>query len=264
MKVNFMGNLGNQMFCYAFGRSVSLARGIPLYFNRDYINRMPGIITYSMDVYDLGIRFGGPEGPLYKEVDLPFDSGVYSAPENTVFNGNWQTEKYFNSEVIRKELGRPNGTPNYLTQRFSEEIFGKNSVFVHVRRGDYTDPDKHEFHGCQASDYYLKGMQHVEERVEEPWFFMFSDDPSWCRQVFQQKNLTIVEGNRPEHAQKQAQWDIWLMSLCKHAVICNSSFGWWGAWLGDTSPRIVVAPKEWFRWNLYSSRDIVPERWLKI
>lgn len=263
MKVNFMGNLGNQMFCYAFGRSVSLARGIPLYFNQDYIRRMPGIITYSMDAYDVDIRFGGPDGPLYKEVDLPFDPGVYLVPENTIFNGNWQTEKYFNPEVIRKELSRPKGEPNDATKRVADELAGQ--VFVHVRRGDYTNPDKHEFHGCQAPEYYLRGMRYVEERVVGAKFFIFSDDPTWCRQVFQQQNVTVVDSNRAEHSEKQAHWDLWLMSLCGHAVICNSSFGWWGAWLGDTkSSRTVIAPREWFRWNLYSSRDIVPERWMKI
>ena len=76
--------------------------------------------------------------------------------------------------------------------------------------------------------------------------------------------MTVVSSNRPEHAARQAHWDLWLMSLCKHAVICNSSFGWWGAWLGDDKNGTIVAPREWFRSKLYDSRDIVPERWLRI
>src|SRR5271157_3421754 len=202
MKVNFMGNLGNQMFCYAFGRSLSLARGIPLYFDRSHVDSLPTILSYSMDAYDLDIQFGGPDGPLYQERDLPFDLGVYTASENSVFNGNWQTEKYFNPEVVRKDLGRPKGEPNDSTKRMAEVL--TDCIFVHVRRGDYTNPDKNEFHGCQTADYYLKSMRYIEEHVDNAKFFIFSDDPSWCRQVFQQKNMTVVSYNQAAHTSRQA------------------------------------------------------------
>jgi Glycosyl transferase family 11 len=115
-------------------------------------------------------------------------------------------------------------------------------------------------------DYYNAAMSYVREREPEVRFFIFSDDPDWCRSTF--PHDTVVghngwgSGNRGPATEHE---DLYLMSLCNHAVICNSTFGWWGAWLGDEvtrRPRIVVSPEKWSVDG--KPRDIVPERWIKL
>ena len=254
MKVNLMGGLGNQMFQYAFGRSLSLARNIPLFFDRSWFAGKPDFQSYTLDAYD-----GGSDGPLYTERGLPFDQNALSAPADSVFHGYWQTEKYFNADVVRKELSRPKGEPSDKMKRIAQDInTAPNSAFVHVRRGDYLSVENQQVHGCQNADYFFGGMRRIEERYETK-FFVFSDDTTWCRQTFLGENVQVVDSNN-----REKHWDVWLMSLCSHAIISNSSFGWWGAWLNPKTERVVIAPKKWFLTKELDDRDIVPERWIKL
>jgi hypothetical protein len=259
--VHFRGGLGNQMFQYAFGRSLSLARNIPVFFDRSGVDHDP-IRSYSMDAYDVEINFNSPlpTGKVFhiKVNDtLVFRPEVFSAPEDSILDGWWQTEKYINASVIRKELSRPRGEPNEETARIAAEIRSvKTSAFVHVRRGDYVT-----WCGLRPLSYYTEGMDIIRSQFPETRFFIFSDDHDWCRQNL--PGIEIVNANTAGNGKAPGteHWDLWLMSLCSHAVIANSSFGWWGAWLNPDPDRIVVAPKVW--WH-DTPNDTVPERWVKL
>jgi Glycosyl transferase family 11 len=266
MIVLLQGGLGNQMFQYAFGRSVSRARNEELLFEkrgdmRDGIARF----NYSLDVFKTGVTFttSGNTSSQYKERIFAYDKEVYTAPNGTHFTGYWQTEKYyFEPEIIRAELSLRNVVSDQA-QRIADEISAKpNSVFIHVRRTDYLSPDVGPWMGNLTIDYYKKSMAYVRERISDAAFFVFSDDPEWCRQKFE--GCRILD-------QGQDHEDLFLMSQCKHAVIANSSFGWWGAWLGDFPGKTVIAPYRWFaapsiiniKWDATQS-DIIPNRWIKI
>jgi hypothetical protein len=115
--------------------------------------------------------------------------------------------------------------------------------------------------------WYAEAMLYIAERVRNVRFFVFSDDPQFCKTAFPE--CRVVDHNKPgsgESGPGKEHEDLYLMALCDHAIIPNSSFGWWGAYLGDANgkDRIVIAPKVWFRKEGLRSEDIIPERWVKI
>lgn len=262
MKVQLMGGLGNQMFQYAFGRSMSLARNLPLYFNSKKAEIQDSHIQYMMDVYDLDLKFDNTRNEIYYEGGMPFNPDVYKASPDALYFGNWQTEKYFNEEIIRKELSRPKGEPGKSNIALADLASRTESTFIQVRRGDYCNPTTKAYHGLQPLEYYLEAASFVKARKPDTRFFVFSDDPVWCWENFPSDFVIVDENNWQA---RTVQWDLWIMSHCKNGIMANSSFGWWAGWLGDTQKdRIVIAPKKWFDKANVDERDIIPERWTKI
>ena len=265
MIVRLNGGLGNTLFQWAFGRSVGLVRGEEVSYETKWMGRGE-TRAYSLGAFDMDVQFGDSHGrPEYVEKQPNiYDPEVYIAPPSSFFIGNWQTSKYFNEPIIRKELTLRNPV-NDETQRVAEEILAGPSAFVHVRRGDYTDAGVQQLLALQGPDYYLHAMKYVQERVPNVRFFAFSDEPNWCQANL---NCRVVSHNgvgNGDTGPSTEHEDLWLMSLCDHAVIPNSTFGWWGAWWGEVrKPRIVVAPQKWFNNPNYSARDIVPTHWIKL
>lgn len=265
MIVRLQGGLGNNLFQYCFGRSVARARNEELLFEkRDDMANGTSVFPYSLDAFNTTLTFTHASGPQYYEhTAVTYDPGVYTAPKGTHFLGYWQTEKYFDS-LVRADLSLRNPVSTQ-TQRTADKILATpNSVFIHVRRADYLTPEVAPWMGSVTMDYYERAVQTLCARVAGATFFIFSDDPEWCRQHFSfgRSLPTIIQPGR-------AHEDLFLMSLCKHAVLANSSFGWWGAWLGDYLGKVVVAPYRWFgdiksqKYNP-ATADIIPERWIKI
>lgn len=266
--------LGNQMFRYAFGRSVSKARNEECLFKKQGLDK-PGCRAYSLGAFNIEATFTNDEGSQIFEERTPnlFDPSVYTAPPNTYFVGNWQTERYFDVPLIRKELSfkTPMGSD---ALRIAEEILAApKSAFVHVRRsGDYGLPEIQAIFGGLDMTYYNKGMDYIRERVENVKFFIINDDPAWCQSQFPGHPVICHGVGSGETGPSQEHEDLWLMSLCNHAVIPSSSFGWWGAWLGDVRlPRIIVTPANWYRIlkragcsQEYHSEHMIPERWVKL
>jgi hypothetical protein len=262
MIVQLMGGLGNQLFQYAFGRSVSLARNLPLFFNKGK-TKDDTHIQYMMDTYDLDLKFDNRRDEIYFESGMPFDPSALVASPTALYFGNWQSEKYFNEPVIRKELSIPKGYPSEKNLHWAEWAQSRDSAFIQVRRGDYLNPTTKEYHGCQSLDYYLAGAELIKDKRPLTQFLVFSDDPAWCEANFP-SDFTVVKENIWQD--RTAQWDLWIMSHCTAGgVMANSSFGWWAAWLGDEQKdRVVVAPKKWFDQAKVDERDIIPERWVRI
>jgi hypothetical protein len=134
------------------------------------------------------------------------------------------------------------------------------SAFIHVRRGDYLQPGQIDRYGVCSKDYYDHAAALLRQQVGSNLrFFVFSDDPAWVRQNrIGGESAEIIDwnGNTPEQ-------DIALMMACKHAIIANSSFSWWGAWLAETPGQIVIAPRIWYK-AVPQYQDIVPKRWLRL
>lgn len=180
--------------------------------------------------------------------------------KNSYFVGFWQTEKYFKSieQQLREELVFKNALDNE-NQKIAHLIADCNAVSLHVRRGDYVKARRVDTFGSVCSlDYYNKAVEHIQSRIDNPRFFVFSDDMLWVKENIKLNNAVYVDINRGKNSFK----DMHLMSLCKHNIIANSSFSWWGAWLNANESKIVVAPSVWVR--CHEMPDVVPDSWLQI
>ena len=133
---------------------------------------------------------------------------------------------------------------------------------IHVRRGDYvSDAITQEIHGLSPLEYYAAAIQHIAHVAVQPHFFVFSDDPSWVRQNLHiDYPTTYVEHNTADRNYE----DLRLMSLCRHHIIANSTFSWWGAWLGSNRAKMVIAPKRWFNTPDKDTRDLIPRSWIQL
>jgi hypothetical protein len=141
-------------------------------------------------------------------------------------------------------------------------IAGCNAVSLHVRRGDYvSNPDSSRVHALCGMDYHQTAVRRIAEVSPQPHLFVFSDDPEWAaRNLHLDHPMTIVTGNDTRHDYE----DLHLMSLCKHHVVANSSFSWWGAWLNGNADKIVIAPARWFASGKFDTRDLFPSSWTTI
>jgi len=274
--VKLLGGLGNQMFQYALGRHLSIKNNDSLTLDltellkRDGINYTPR--EFELDVFNIkyadkvlpGERRGFNERFAFKyltrklnENGHTFDKKVLNLKGNLLLNGYWQNVKYFKSigDIIRQDFTLKDGVSG--TSAVIKKISSVNSVSVHFRLGDYlTNPNARNFHGILETDYYKRAIAKINELVAAPHFFIFSDDVNWVKEnfVFEQEHTFIShEGH--------AAADMQLMSACKHHIIANSSFSWWGAWLDPNPDKIVLAPKKWFTTN---PTEIVPETWMQI
>jgi len=133
-------------------------------------------------------------------------------------------------------------------------------VSLHLRRGDYRE--KSYYCDLHKLGYYEAAILEIKQRVPDAKFFVFSDDPPWCKEVFSGAEFCVVDCNQG----KEAFLDMYLMTQCQHNIIANSTFSWWGAWLNRNSTKIVITPGEWFSGNdvHHDMDDLLPEDWLRI
>lgn len=133
---------------------------------------------------------------------------------------------------------------------------------MHIRRGDYLKEEVKKYHGILEQKYYDSAIEHINEQYNNVHYFVFSDDENFAKEQYGHlENFTIVEGNT-----KDAWKDMALMSFCKHHIIANSSFSWWGAWLSESKESIKIAPKNWFNSEIanFEINNIIPTNWIKI
>ncbi len=196
---------------------------------------------------------------LVVEPHFHYWPGIMSLPKDCYLSGYWQSERYFSDAAAQVRDDFAFRLP--LDDRNAElarQINDANSVSLHVRRGDYaTDPRTAATHGLCSLDFYRAAIGYVAERVQQPHFFVFSDDITWA-----QGNLKMdfpcvyVQHNRGAESYN----DMRLMSLCRNHIIANSSFSWWGGWLNPRAEKIVVAPRKWFA-NGGNVQDLFPAGW---
>jgi len=291
--VQLKGGLGNQMFQYAIGRAIALRHGTTLRFDLQEIEvdnarayglpvwRIVGDPAGRMDVLRMRVlnqlsRKVHPSAPYYRhpvitEREFTFDRNLLEAKRNCWLFGHWQSEKYFDAvaDQIRADF-TPLSEVSIASRALERKIlaFGNRSVFLHIRRTDYINwlPNL-EAHGSCSNEYYLRAADVIAQHVSDPHFFAFSDEPEWVRDNLRLPySMTVVSHNKPGDAFKvgNEHEDLWLMSRCRHAVLANSSFSWWGAWLNSERERMVIAPKRWFGALCHDTRDLVPSRWIRL
>ncbi len=291
------GGLGNQMFQYALGLCLAKKNNTGLRLDTVFLcDRFPrrefSYRNYDLGVFALAPRFtllsrisaAIPIPGLWLALDLAaikignvfgvrriiketdgkiFDPAALRASGNMVLWGRWQTEKYFAecAEEVRRAFQFKNALAGEAAQ-VAEKIEKINSVSVHIRRGDYVRFKSTErLYGKADLSYYERAAAYMADRVNNPHFFVFSDDVAWCRE-----NLKLAFPTTFVSEQAAGPHDAFhmeLMSLCKHHIVTNSTFSWWGAWLNANPQKIVIAPKRWYG-DPAIKTDIVPERWIKI
>ncbi len=180
--------------------------------------------------------------------------------DNCYFLGYWQTERYFaNIQGDVREAFQFCQPFSEQERLLAEQITDCNSVSVHIRQGDYLKPRRAADYNICTEAYYRKAIAYIRQNEQAARFFVFSDDPQ-IAQTFHcfPEDTIFVNAFRAEEAWR----DMRLMSLCKHNIVANSSFSWWGGWLNANPDKRVIAPKIWFRSR--PRPDIVPESWTRI
>jgi hypothetical protein len=258
--VRLKGGLGNQMFQYARGRSLSLEKKEGLCLNlHDLEFPEPG---------DTRRKFCLDNFNIQAKITIPDKSDRFSRFLHQIRtrisgdDGFYQSEKYFKNveDVIRRDFTLRN-TMSEAAQKSATEINAvENPVSIHIRRGDYvTNTETNAHHGVCSLDYYERAIGYMGEKISSPVFFIFSDDIDWVKENLKLENAVYV--SRPDIPDHE---ELTMMSRCKHHIIANSSFSWWGAWLDPNKDKAVIAPERWFADKKTDSKDIVPEGWIKL
>lgn len=284
------GGLGNQLFQYACGRAFSLASGKELVLDLSGLRSVADNVTrreYELGAFDIQARVATPDEEkrclqalrwralsrpiaglsVLKESPRLYPNVLRQSKGDVLLSGFWQSEKCFanSAAVICRDL-TPCTSLSPESLAISQAIASDSSVAVHVRRGDYvTLPSAARFHGTLSMAYYQVAAQRIRERDGEPFWVVFSDDIEWCRGA-----LGFLGGNSlfVGHNQGADSWqDLYLMSLCQHHIIANSSFSWWGAWLSEqrgAQQQMIHAPAKWFAKTDPFALYRIPNRWVRL
>lgn len=171
-----------------------------------------------------------------------------------IFDGFWQNPKYLNREFL--SFFKFKIPDNYNNNKTTLKILNSNSISVHIRRGDYLSKEFSDLNVIKSRQYFLKGIDILRNKIENPKFFIFSDDLIWVKENIKGKDIEIVEENFGENS----YLDLYLMSLCKNNIISNSTFSYWGAILNTNYNKIIICPEKWSK-NIIS-KDYFPKNWI--
>lgn len=263
--VLFKGGLGNQLFQYVFYN----------YLIKNNFKKIYGFYDKKSMIHN-----GFELDYCFSNISLPKNSFIsdfivyiYKAKnkliglnkidkkdnynkEKIIFDGYWQSLSFFSPDIINNLSFNSN-----LTQ----ENFGvltilksRNSISVHIRRGDYLNFQSVYGNIC-TKEYYSKAMELMKQKVPDSLFVFFSDDMYWVKQNFNKDDAIYVDWNTG----RDSYVDMYLMSNCKHNIIANSTFSWWGAYLNRSDKKIVISPAKWFNTEI-NDIDIIPDNWIKI
>jgi hypothetical protein len=286
--VHLAGGLGNQLFQYAAARRLAQVHNVTLKLDLMFYQRT-SFRHYRLDQFQIVAapaypaeiaRFCG-RSKLVRQLRLlanrlrpytkrswvierhfHFDPAVLRLPQDVYLQGHWQSEGYFKEiePLVRQELTL-RAPPDAQNAAILDRIQSTQSVSLHIRRTDYLhNPVFYREDGPCTLDYYQAAIKHLAEAIEMPELFVFTDDPAWARANLQSPcrlPLTFLEHNGEERDFE----DLRLMSACKHHILANSSFSWWGAWLGTHPAQVVVAPQTWLNDPAYDPKDIILQSW---
>lgn len=275
------GGLGNQLFQYATARALALRNSTSLRLDTRLCT--PGNHwAYGLDHFDIQAEIAVPDAlppdksqPLryaiwrylggrprfLREKGLGYSVEIAQWKGEAYLHGYFQSEQYFKdvADQIRRELVVKT-PPSDENKRWLDHIAQGTSVSLHVRRGDYLAA-KGSHAVCDAA-YYARAVACIAERTgADLKVFIFSDSPDWAEENIElpfEKHVMRHNGSDKHYE------DIRLMSACRHHIIANSTFSWWGAWLNARSETITIAPQTWFGTEKLSNPDIIPARWVQM
>lgn len=262
--IQLSGGMGNQMFQYALYLQLkALGKNVKIDDKTEYEGRNARPIR--LDVFDASYpvptetemkcltdsyldlfskvrrKLTGRKTAEYREISPRFDSKVLEK-DRAYLVGWWQSEKYFESVKgkVREAFAFKNLELSETMMEYKEAMKKSNSVSVHIRRGDYLEVDE-VYGGICTEEYYEKAMKQMKEEIPNCHFFIFTNDVFWVKEHMAGGNVTVVEGNDED----AGYIDMYLMTQCKHYILANSSFSWWGCYLNGSEHKKVIAPKIW-------------------
>jgi len=298
--VQLKGGLGNQMFQYAAGRALARQKNTILKIDLSYLSN--GVLGENVAYRKYGLNrfhiveniitdeelksfirksrifskskitwlnrklsYRIPLSTIINQNGHGYDPMFFTQSKNSFLVGYWQSAEFFrgSEEIIRKDF-RFKDIPDSANKELFKAIGECESVAVHIRRGDFKNLP---VLGMTGTGYYLKAISYLVERISNPVLYFFSDEMNWVKENFNSvftgipKNFAEVNNSAGSEAD-----DLRLMSNCKHNIIGNSTFGWWGAWLNSNPEKIVIAPE-----TLFADREInaqlqtmIPCDWIRL
>lgn len=284
--VEIAGGLGNQMFQYAYFKKLQqLGHHCKLYFDNNQsihngyeLDRVFGIqapfaseseVNKLLDKDQSSLskikrKLYGYNPCLYWEHDkgYQYKPELLALQKGTFLQGCWLSEKYFSdieSEIrdafIFQDLDAEN------LKIFEQIRREENPVSVHIRLGDYLKSAIHK--NIDYEIYLREAISILKQKIVSPHFYVFSDDVEEAQNIFGDMTpdgVTYISWNKG----KRSFHDMHLMSCCRHNIITNSTFSWWGGWLNNYKEKIVISPKDWFTINEWSNNSIIPDSWIAI
>lgn len=297
--VRIKGGLGNQLFQYASARQLAFKENKELYFDLSFFDNEKFKGVYRLDKYNIDYKIADSElvamlknkqntPMLYRLLNKINISSPYNKPTHWKQN---QLDQYLQgtlkapkSVYLDEWFANPSNFENIReallaeiipcalsqdTKVWQSKIDDTNSVAIHIRRGDYlTNPHFHNL----SINHYLKSIRYIVKRVEKPSFYVFTDDLDFANDHLSHlQNICFVDSNNKRQNNYSTYGDmedLYLMSRCKHNIIANSTFSWWGAWLNANPDKIVIAPNRWFdnkdAQDKYDLGHLVPKEWIKL
>lgn len=257
--INLEGRLGNILFQIAAGCSLAKRLKVPF---RAIITDYQTPEDNSLSDYLIPFREN-----ILRNVEMvteaPADCQVYDEPffhyhplpekDNQVLAGYFQSEKYFDEQTVRELFRIDPGTEVYIRTKYGS-LLDKHPVCMHLRRGDYLK--KESCHTVCTPAYFRRT---IECFPEANCFLIASDDIAWCKTQFQGERFSFIEEETPLVT-------LYLLSMCSHYILSNSSFSWWGAWLNPDPAKKVICPAPWFGYEFRNKKtsDLLPASWIQL
>ncbi len=290
--VRLSGGLGNQMFQYAAGLTLAQRHGSQLLFDLEWFDAFQlhqGLELHRVFGLELPVASAEEKWGVLGWLAMPrlrkllsrhylrqlrpsslavepyfhFWPGFKELPSDVYVDGYWQSERYFLSAEDRVRDAFRFAVPlDARNACLVQHMEATSSISLHVRRGDFAhNAQVTRVHGVDLAEYYRLAIEAIGREVADPHYFVFSDEPEWVRENLEiEAPWTLVEHNRGVDSYRDMQ----LMSCCKHHILANSTFSWWGGWLNPSSSKRVVAPAQWLRSSELNTDDICPAAWIRL
>lgn len=287
--VRISGGLGNQLFQYAFGQYVAEKIKTNVLYDIQTELNMANFTSrdFALSNFNLKLdraskkdirsmrffsscnlqRFERKVVQMYPFINTKYyieknfqSVFLQDVKDNCYYDGYWQLYKYLDTieSLLKTQIVLNDGFLKEYAD-LTKQISNSQSVSIHIRRGDYISikANANMFITC-GLDYYYSAINYVHSLFNDIKFYIFSDDIEWAKKHFVGNQFCFMEANEPFV-------DLYLMSLCRHNIIANSTFSWWGAWLNRNLHKVVISPNEWFVGKLNTCKnELIPQKWIQI
>jgi len=278
-RLELKGGLGNQMFQYAAALAFSKKNNFSLVIDLSFLkNNREESITFTPRNLELDCFQGFHMDSQYNLQYKRFSKIINEENFNSTFffdriigrlfllNGYFQSEMYFS--ILKREI---NEIFKVKEELMTEEILlqvseftNVESVAIHVRRGDYLKSEVLKYHGVCSAEYYQSAISHMNLKINSPKYFIFSEDTDWVKKEILPviPESVLIESN----IHKPSWLDLHYMSKCKHNIIANSTYSWWGAYLNNNPTKNIIAPKKWYQDEILNktTTELIPKSWIRI